>query len=82
MKLRKRKGDHQFTDATGMDILVLDEALSSLLSDVTKRLDHEKNPALRAHYEDKQLAVWSLLGLVLHVRRGDCNESKCSHSTS
>jgi hypothetical protein len=82
MKLRKRRREHVFTDASAMDIRVLDEALCDLLEKTKSALAVESDPKIHELYEAKQLTAWSLLGLVLHVRRGDCNEAKCYHSAS
>ena len=82
MKPRKRKREHVFTDASAMDIRVLDEALSDMIEKTKKSLETESDPEIRKLYADKQATAWSLLGLVLHVRRGDCDETKCYHSTS
>jgi hypothetical protein len=82
MKLRKRKGVHVFTDASPMDIRVLDEALCDLLEKTKSALAVESDPKVHELHKANQLTAWSLLGLVLHVRRGDCDETKCYHSTA
>lgn len=80
MKLRKRRREHVFTDASAMDILVLDEALCDMLEKTKQRLETEFDPELRKLYSDKQLAAWQLSGLVLHVRQGDCDGTNCYHT--
>lgn len=82
MKLRKRRREHVFTDASAMDIRVLDEALCDMFEKTKRALETESDPEVRKLYEGKQLTAWSLLGLVLHVRRGDCDGPKCDHSTA
>lgn len=82
MKLRKRKREHVFTDASAMDIRVLDEALCDMLEKTKRALETESDPEVRRLYEAKQLTAWSLLGLVLHVRRGDCDGPTCDHSAA
>lgn len=82
MKLRKRRHEHVFTDASALDIRVLDEALCDMLEKTKRALETESDPELRKLYSDKQLTAWSLLGLVLHVRQGDCDGTKCYHTTA
>lgn len=82
MKLRKRRREHVFTDASAMDIRVLDEALCDMFEKTKVALAVESDPELRKLYEDKQHTAWALLGLVLHVRRGDCDGTKCYHSAA
>lgn len=81
MKLRKRKREHVFTDASALDIRVLDEALCDMYEKTKAALDAESDPELRKLYAAKQGTIWSLLGLVLHVRGGGCDGTKCHHDS-